>query len=145
VRPADSTGLSSEAYAGSWKTVGQSGAAVSSRIAADVGVQAVPDQYDRPAELLVRGVQQPCVVRLGEPFPLVPGPAVVHPVDQTGRSSAGRRSAQRATPGLLWPPVTVTTGVCPHRPQARPFGGLKPWPDSSSKTSQAPCRSAVLL
>jgi HAD superfamily hydrolase (TIGR01549 family) len=39
---------------------------------------------------------------------------------------------------LLLPPVTVTTGVRPRRPQVRPFGGLSPWPDSSSKHSQAP-------
>jgi hypothetical protein len=27
---------------------------------------------------------------------------------------------------LLLPPVTVTTGVTPRRPQVRPLGGLKP-------------------
>jgi hypothetical protein len=37
----------------------------------------------------------------------------------------------------LLPPVTVTTGVVPRRPQVRPFGGLKPCPDSSSNTSRA--------
>jgi len=41
-------------------------------------------------------------------------------------------------------PVTFTTGVVPRRPQVRPLGGLKPWPDSSSKTSQAPRSAAVL-
>src|SRR5260370_36676495 len=46
---------------------------------------------------------------------------------------------------LLLPPVTVTTGVWPRRPQLRPFGGLKPWPDSSSKQVQAPRAAAVLL
>src|SRR6266513_2408129 len=45
---------------------------------------------------------------------------------------------------VLCAPVTFTTGVWPRRPQVRPLGGLKPWPDSSSKTSQAP-RSAAAL
>jgi hypothetical protein len=35
------------------------------------------------------------------------------------------RSAASET-RLLLPPVTVTTGVVPRRPQVRPFGGLKP-------------------
>ena len=46
---------------------------------------------------------------------------------------------------FLLPPVTRTTGVWPRWPQVRPFGGLKPWPDSSSKQSQAPRSAAVLL
>jgi hypothetical protein len=46
---------------------------------------------------------------------------------------------------LLLPPVTVTTGVWPRGPQVRPFGGLKPWPDSFSKQIQAPKSAAVLL
>jgi hypothetical protein len=41
--------------------------------------------------------------------------------------------------------VTFTTGVRPRRPRVRPFGGLRPWPDSSSKQSQAPRSAAVLL
>ena len=39
---------------------------------------------------------------------------------------------------VLCAPVTFTTRVWPRRPQVRPLGGLKPWPDSSSKQSQAP-------
>ena len=39
--------------------------------AAGVGVQAVPDQHDGAAELLVGGVQEPGVVRLGEPLALI--------------------------------------------------------------------------
>ena len=35
----------------------------------------------------------------------------------------------------MLPPVTVTTGVVLRRPEVRPFGGLKPWADSSSKQS----------
>ena len=38
---------------------------------ADVGIQVVPDDHERAAELLVRGVQQPGVVRLGEALALV--------------------------------------------------------------------------
>jgi hypothetical protein len=40
--------------------------AISSVIAADVCVVAVPHDHQRAAELLVRGVQQAGVVRLGE-------------------------------------------------------------------------------
>ena len=36
------------------------------------------------------------------------------------------------------------TRARPRRPQVRPFGGLKSWPDSSSKTSQAIGSAAVL-
>ena len=32
-----------------------------------------------------------------------------------------------------------------RRPQVRPLGGLSPWPDSSSRQSQAPRSAAVLL
>ena len=39
--------------------------------AADVGVQVVPHHHERAAELLVRGVQEPGVVRLGEALALV--------------------------------------------------------------------------
>src|SRR5262252_1582459 len=53
-------------------------------------------------------------------------------------------SAARDTRALC-APVTFTTGVQPRRPQVRPFGGLKSWPDSSSKQSQAPRSAAVLL
>ena len=53
---------------------------------ADVGVQAVPHDHERPAELLVRVVQQPGVIGFGEPLaPVIAGTAaVVHPVDQPG-------------------------------------------------------------
>ena len=53
--------------------------------AADVGVQVIPHHDERSAELLVRGVQEPGVVRLGEAFALVAARArCVHPVDQPG-------------------------------------------------------------
>src|SRR3954470_6114868 len=51
-------------------------------------------------------------------------------------------SAATDSRGALWA-VTCTTGVRPRRPQVRPFGGLSPWPDSSSKISQAPRSAAV--
>jgi hypothetical protein len=35
-------------------------------------------------------------------------------------------------------------GSMARRPQVRPFGGLRPWPDSSSQQSQAPRSAAVL-
>src|SRR4051812_6383745 len=53
-------------------------------------------------------------------------------------------SAATDSRGAFWA-VTRTTGVRPRRPQVRPVGGLSPWPDSSSKTSQAPRSAAVLL
>src|SRR3954465_5567951 len=53
-------------------------------------------------------------------------------------------SAATDSRGAFWA-VTCTTGVWPRWPQLRPFGGLSPWPDSSSKTSQAPRSAAVLL
>ena len=67
-----------------------------------------------------------------------------------GRSAAaGRRAGVAITAAtetrlLPWA-VTLTTGVWPRRPQVRPFGGLRPGPDSSSKQSQAPRSAAVLL
>jgi hypothetical protein len=45
-----------------------------------VGVQPVPDQDDRAAELLVRGVQKAGVVRLGEPLALIAPPGAVRAV-----------------------------------------------------------------
>src|SRR5256885_340815 len=42
-------------------------------------------------------------------------------------------------------PRTRTTGRAPRGAQVRPFGGLRPWPASSSKQSQAPRSRAVLL
>src|SRR3954471_4210909 len=53
-------------------------------------------------------------------------------------------SAATDSRGAFWA-VTCTTGVWPRWPQVRPFGGLSPWPDSSSKTSQAPRSAAVVL
>jgi hypothetical protein len=41
--------------------------------------------------------------------------------------------------------VTRTTGVRPRRPQVRPLGGLRPWPASSSKQTQAPKSAAFFL
>jgi hypothetical protein len=51
-----------------------------------VGVEVVPDEDERPAELLVRVVQEPGVVGLGEPLALVAGPAAagVDAVDEPG-------------------------------------------------------------
>ena len=53
--------------------------------AADVGIQVVPDHHQRPAELLVRGVQQPGVVRFGEALP----PVVLAPAAGVRGRSAG--------------------------------------------------------
>jgi hypothetical protein len=115
--------------------------------AADVGVQVVPGQDDGTAELLVRGVQEPGVVRLGEAFaPVVAVPAagagaVDQPGPQPGRVAISAASDTR----VLGPPAARTTRVWPRRPQVRPLGGLRPWPDSSWKQSQAPRSAAALI
>src|ERR1700733_11454997 len=73
----DSTGLSSEAFGGT-------------------------DQNERTAELLVRGVQQPGVIRLGEALALVPAAAGMDPEDQPSLGgdprSWPRDPARRAVP-----------------------------------------------
>jgi hypothetical protein len=113
---------------------------------ADVGVQVVPDQDERPAGRLVRGVQEPGAVRLGEPLALVPGSAaLVDAVDQPG-PLPGLHRDQRGQPD----PLAAATGYRHHRGPAATapaavFGGLKACPDSSSKTSQAPCSATALL
>ena len=93
------------------------------------------------------GVQQAGVVRLVKALaPVLAGPAVqVDTVDQPGRRLPGLAATSAATETRLLPcAVTFTTGVRPRRPQVRPLGGLRPWPDSSSKQSQAPRSAAVL-
>jgi hypothetical protein len=86
-----------------------------------VGVQVVPDQDDRRAELLAGGVQQPGVVRLGEPLALVAAPAAdVDAVDQPGPLSGFTAISAASDTLLLLPPVTAPTGVLPRRPQVRP-------------------------
>jgi len=59
-----------------------------------VSVEVVPDDHERPAELGVRGVQQPGVVRLGEAFALIAAAGAVHAVDQP-RPAAGLDRDQR--------------------------------------------------
>jgi hypothetical protein len=111
-----------------------------------MGVQVIPDQDDRAAKLLVRGVQEAGVLVLGEPLALICAARAVRAVDQPRpliRPDRDQRGASDTR--VSWPPVTVTTGVWPRRPQVRPFGGLRPWPDSSSRQSQAPRSAAVLL
>ena len=73
---------------------------------ADVGLEVVPDDHERAGELLVRGVQESGLVRLGEPFALVlAAAAAVHAVDQPGpapgldRDQRGERDALVAAAG----------------------------------------------
>jgi hypothetical protein len=80
-------GLSSCAYGGSWQTVSQPRAAISSFMAALTwGVQVVPHDHQRAAELLVGGVQQLGVAGLGEALALVLAAcaAAVDAVDEPG-------------------------------------------------------------
>jgi hypothetical protein len=77
-----------------------------------VGVQVVPDQYERAAELLVRGIQQPGVTGLGEALALagqVPASGV-GAVDQPGPAPGVDGDPARDSRGLLRA-VTRTTGV----------------------------------
>ena len=99
-------------------------------------VQAIPDQRDRAVQLLVRGVQEPGVIRLVNPLRS----------RRAGRGASGRWPG-RHRPGprsrghdarVSCPPVTVTTGVPPPRPQVRPFGGLRPWPTRLRSRARRP-------
>jgi hypothetical protein len=112
---------------------------------AGVGVKAVPDQHDGAAELLVGGVQEPGVARLGEPLARIAPPGAVRAVNQPRPLPGPTAISAASDTRLSCPPVTLTTGVRPRRPQGRPFGGLSPWPDSSSQQSQAPRSAAALL
>ncbi len=98
-------------------------------------------------ELLMRGIQQAGIVGLVKALAAVlAGPAVeVGAVDQLAPAVPGLVAISAAIETRLLPcAVTFTTGVRPRRPQVRPLGGLRPWPDSSSKQSQAPRSAAVL-
>jgi hypothetical protein len=93
-------------------------------------------------------VQQAGVIGLGEALAAVLAvPAVqVGAVGQPGPPGcAGLGGDERGQRDALaaWA-VTRTTGVRSWRSQVPPLGGLRPWPDSYSKQSQAP-RSAVAL
>jgi hypothetical protein len=107
------------------------------------------DQDDRPAELLMRGVQQARIVSLGEALVAVlAGSAVdVRAVDQPGPpGGAGPGGDQRGYRDAL----AADGGHLHHRGAAAAAPGaslrrLRPWPDSSSKQSQAPRSAAVLL
>ena len=103
----DSTGLSSEGIGGELEDRQPvPGRDQLAHRPADVRVQVVPDQDDRPAELLAGGVQQPGVVRLGEALALVAAPAAgVDAVDQPGllpglhRDQRGQRHSLVAAAG----------------------------------------------
>jgi len=96
----------------------------------------------------MRGIQQAGVFRLGEALAaLLAGPAVeVGAVDQLGPAGGAGPAAGAAIETRILPcAVTFTTGVRRRRPWCGPLGGLRPWPDSSSKQSQAPRSAAVPL
>ena len=72
--------------------------------AAGAGVQAVPDQHDRAAELLVRGIQEPGVIRLGETLALIAPAGAVGAVDQPAAGSPGRTAISAASDTRVsWP------------------------------------------
>jgi hypothetical protein len=92
--------------------------------------QAGPVLYPpRPGLDEGRKLAEVALGQTGQPE-LAPGLTVISPASDTR---------------LLLPSVTVTTGVWPRRPRVRPDGGLRPWSDLPSKTSQAPRSAAVLL
>ena len=110
-----------------------------------VGVEVVPDQHDRAAELLVGGDRagrgsparrSSCARRVGR--------RGAGPVDQPGAFAglvAGQGGDRDPAPGAAPDP---DDGVCPRRPQVRARGGVIENPASSSKTIQAPSAAAVL-
>ena len=81
--------------------------------AAVVGIEVVPDDDKRAAELLVRGVREAGVVRFGEALARVfAGVAAgVHAVDQPGPAARLDGDQRGHETRLLLPPVTRTTGV----------------------------------
>jgi hypothetical protein len=97
-------------------------------LAADVGGQVVPDQDDRPAELLVGAVQQAGVISLVKALaPVLAGPAVqVGAVDQPGLAAwpgADQRGDRDALAALRGDPhdggmAAPSPGTSFWRPQA---------------------------
>src|SRR5258706_13234939 len=87
---------------------------------ADVGIEVVPHDYQGAGKLLVGGVQQLGVVRLGEPFALVlaMAAAVVHAVDQPG-PAPGLDSDERSERDAL----VAAAGDPHHRGGAAPAPG----------------------
>ena len=87
--------------------------------AAGVGVQAVPDQDDRAAELLVHSVQEPCVVRLGEPLAL--GTAAGRPI-----SAGNVHIVGAALPGMVIEPSRSSVWCSePESPGGDEFGAAE--------------------
>ena len=115
--------------------------------AADVGVEVIPDQGSTGAcssgarrrsgrrnRLRTSSGARPCA-RGG-----------CGPGRTGGSAPPGRRHTSPATDTRPEPfPQTVTTGVCPRRPQVRAFGGRRFCPASSSKTIHAPVAAASLV
>jgi hypothetical protein len=98
-----STGLSSWAYGG-YRQPGPARNNLRHRLT-DVGVQLLPDEYDRVTEVMMGGIQQPGVVGLGQPRALTgPAPAAgMGAVDQPGRWP-GRTRSLRARSHASSPP-----------------------------------------
>ena len=64
---------------------------------ADVGVQVVPHDHQRPVELLVRVIEQPGVIAFGEPLALIAASvAAVHAVDQPSPAAGLDRGRPRS-------------------------------------------------
>jgi hypothetical protein len=90
------------------------------------------------------GVQQAGVARLVKALaPVLAVPAVqVDTVDQPGPAAGACR---RPAPPPRRACCLARSPSPPGYGHVRPLGGLRPWPDSSSKQSQAPRSAAVLL
>jgi hypothetical protein len=103
----DSTGLSSEAYAGELELCQPVPRRASSRIAWLTCVLRLSQTRTSGPPSCGCGIQQPGVVRLGEPLALVPAAerALVHPVEQPGplarlhRDQRGQRHSLVAAAG----------------------------------------------
>ena len=119
-----STGLSSCAYGGSWQTAdGQPvpGPEQFGHRGADVRIQVIPDEHERAGELLVRGVQEPGVISVGEALAVVlavAAAALVHAVDQPG-PAPGLDGNQRGERDAL----VAAAGHRHHRGSAAPAPG----------------------
>ncbi|GIF45020.1 hypothetical protein Axi01nite_93310 [Actinoplanes xinjiangensis] len=91
---------------------------------ADVGVEVVPNEHDRSAQLLVGGVEQAYVVAFAEAAAFVLAAAVGDgAVDHSGTLAGfvAGQAGNRDSPEAL--ARDRICGVSPRRPQVRAFGG----------------------
>lgn len=101
-----------------------------------MGVEVVPDQHERAAELLVSRDEQVSAVGPGEALASVRSAVQAVPADQARRAAIEIWRRER--------PRTLTTRVWPHRDHVRAAGGAIDTLASSSKMIHMPSAGAVL-